>query len=151
MRTDLELHHATALRRAATSLAARTRVERAGELSLTQVAVLGQIATHGPVTPHEIGAQLRMSPQSLTRPLARLERAGLVERMPDPTDGRGALLQSTAAGIGALQAEMAPRDRWLASALAEVCTEQERALLDRAAELMQRLVEHGGRVAPHEP
>jgi DNA-binding MarR family transcriptional regulator len=142
---------AAALRRAATSLAARARVERAGELSLTQVAVLGRIATSGPITPREVGDQLRMLPQSLTRPLATLERKGLVWRTPDPSDGRAALLEITDGGLAALRDEMAPRDAWVAEAMAAVCTAEDRLTLRAAADLMRRMVEYGGSVAPVEP
>ena len=137
--TATERQKATALRRAATALAARTRVERAGSLSLNQTAVLGRIVTLGPITPGEVAAQLRMLPQSLTRTFAALEVAGYVRRMPDPDDGRAALLVATAEGRRAIQAEMAPRDRWLARAMATVLDDDERALLDDAAALMTRL------------
>ena len=141
---------AIALRRAATSLAARARVERAGELTLNQVAVLGRIATEGPITPRELGEELQMLPQSLTRPLASLDHAGLIRRMPDPADGRGALLEITEAGLASLRAEMAPRDRWVAAAVAAVCSEGDRDTLAAAAVIMQRLVDYGGPVAPVE-
>jgi len=148
MRTTAErTRHAAAIRRAATALAARARAERAGELSLNQVAVLGRVSTHGPITPGEVADQLRMLPQSLTRTFAALEAAGYVRRTPDPADGRQALLEATHAGVTALRHEMAPRDRWVARAMAEVLSPDEQDVLVRAADLMQRLVEFGGGVA----
>jgi DNA-binding MarR family transcriptional regulator len=142
---------AATLRRAVTSLAARTRAERGGALSLNQVAVLGRVMTHGPITPGEIAAQLRMLPQSLTRTFAALEAQGLMVRTPDPGDGRQYLLSVTGEGRAALRAEMAPRDRWLARAMNDVLTPEERDQLLTAAELMQRLVAAGGGVAVVEP
>lgn len=152
MRTTAgQLADAAVLRRAATALAARARVERAGHLTLTEVAVLGRVATHGPITPGEVADQLRMVPQSLTRSLASLQRRGAIRRTPDPTDRRAALLEITDVGRAALRAEMSPRDRWVARAIAEICTPDEQATLRAAAALMQRLVAHGGGVAPLEP
>jgi DNA-binding MarR family transcriptional regulator len=149
MRTNSStLQEAAILRRAATALAARARAERGGELTLTQVAVLGRIAVEGPITPREVAAELRMVPQSLTRPLAALESAGLVRRTPDPEDGRGALLHVTAAGRAALRAEMAPRDRWLARAISATCTAHERRTLAAAADIVATV---GAGVAPIEP
>jgi len=142
---------AAVLRRAVTALAARARAERGGGLSLNQVAVLGRVATHGPITPGEVAGQLRMLPQSLTRTFAALEELGHVVRTPDPADGRQYLLSVTAAGRSALRAEMAPRDRWLARAMNDVLTAEERTRLLEAAELLQRLVEAGGGVALVEP
>jgi len=92
-----------------------------------------------------------MLPQSLTRVLAALEADGLVARTPHPTDGRGALLHVTDSGLAALSAEMAPRDRWMAEAMAAVCGNEDREVLMRACEVMQRLVDFGDGVAPREP
>jgi DNA-binding MarR family transcriptional regulator len=138
---------ATAIRRGATSLAARTRAERGGVLSLSQIAVLGRLATRGPMTAGEVATQLRMQPQSLTRTFAALESAGLLRRTPDPTDGRQALLGITPAGRRALREEMAPRDAWLAHAIDLVLTPAERDLLVVAAQLMERVAEVGADVA----
>lgn len=145
--TSAQLDAAARLRRGATALAARTRVERLGDLSLNQVAVLGRIVTHGPMTPGEVGAQLRMLPQSLTRTFAALEAAGYVRRTPDPGDRRQALLEATSAGRAAIRDEMRPRDRWLARAMAEVLKPEEVDTLVRAAELMITLAEHDANVA----
>lgn len=139
------------LRQAVTALAARARAERGGALSLNQVAVLGRVAVQGPITPGEIADQLRALPQSLTRTFAALEHAGLLRRTPDPADGRQSLLALTPAGREALRAEMGPRDRWLARAMAAVLSPDEQRVLVEAAELMERLVEFGGRVAAVEP
>ena len=141
---------AVRMRQAITALDARARAERGGELPLTQVSVLGRVASQGPITPGELGAQLRMLPQSLTRPLSRLERSGLIRRTRDPTDGRSALLEVTDAGRATLQAEFAPLTRWLAAAVTAVCTDDDRAILEQATAVMQRLAEHGG-VVPREP
>jgi len=149
MRTTLD--EATLVQRAVTALDARARAERRGELPLTQISLLGRIVTQGPITPGELARQLRMLPQSLTRPLAKLERAGLVRRTADPTDGRGALLHATEAGHAAMRAEFAPRTAWLARAMDAVCDDDDRAALLRAAEVMQRMVDFGGGVAPREP
>lgn len=145
--TSTQLGEGAVVRRATSALAARARAERRGLLSLNQVAVLGRVATHGPVTPGEVAAQLGMLPQSLTRTFAALEDAGYLRRMPDPADGRQALLGITAEGRGALRAEMAPRDRWIARAMAATLTADERRTVLEAAELFERLVEFGGGVA----
>lgn len=142
---------AAVLRRAVTALAARARAERGGELSLNQVAVLGRVLRHGPITPGEVAAQLRMLPQSLTRTFAALEELGLMVRTPDPGDGRQALLSVTPAGRAALRAEMQPRDRWLARTMNDVLSPDERAQLLEAADLLQRLVDAGGGIAVVEP
>ena len=132
---------AAVVRRAATALAARARAERAGVLSLNQTAVLGRLIAYGAMTPGEVATQLHTQPQSLTRTFAALEAAGHLSRTPDPGDGRQYLLTITRAGRDALRAEMAPRDAWLAQAMAAMLGDDERAELMRAAHLLERLAE----------
>lgn len=52
----------------------------------------------GPVRQTELIAVLDSDSATITRMVQRLEKAGLVERAPDPHDGRATLVSSTAAG-----------------------------------------------------
>ncbi|MGY1741402.1 MULTISPECIES: MarR family winged helix-turn-helix transcriptional regulator [unclassified Blastococcus] len=72
-----------------------------------------------------------------SRQVAALERAGYVERRPDPQDGRASLLRLTGAGAAALATTRALRDEWAASALARWAE----ADVARLAELVERLLE----------
>ena len=125
--------------RGVTTLAARARVERTGALTLTETAVLGRLWSGGEMTPGELADRLGLQPQSLTRTLASLETAGQLQRTRDPSDGRQFLLSVTAAGARALNAEMQPRERWLAGVIEHQLTAAERDILLVAASLMERL------------
>lgn len=46
-----------------------------------------------PVTPGRLSKVMRLSPSSITTSLKRLEKAGLIKRETDPTDGRRILLR----------------------------------------------------------
>ena len=126
-------------------------VERAGVLSFNQAAVLGQLFKGGAMTPGEMADRLRMQPQSLTRTFAALDERGWVRRMPDPGDGRQALLSITAQGRRALADDMRPRDVWLAETIARELTEAERDVLVIAGRLMERLSEVDATPARVEP
>lgn len=52
----------------------------------------------GPVRQTELIAVLDSDSATITRMVQRLEKAGLVERAPDPNDGRATLVSSTSAG-----------------------------------------------------
>ncbi|WP_104526248.1 MarR family winged helix-turn-helix transcriptional regulator [Blastococcus atacamensis] len=54
-----------------------------------------------------------------SRQVAALERAGYVQRRPDPLDGRASLLRITARGLEALSTSRALRSEWAATALAD--------------------------------
>jgi len=153
MRTtqDDALAVAARIGRGASALAARTRAEQAGVLTLTETAVLGRLWSAGEMTPRELADRLRLRPQSLTRTLSSLEAGGQLRRTPDPADGRQSLLAITDAGVRALDAEMRPRDRWLAGVITRELSDAERDLLLVAATLMERLAQVDARAAKVEP
>jgi len=54
----------------------------------------------GPMRQTELASQLLFADSAgTTRKVQRLERAGYVRRIPDPSDGRATLVESTAAGL----------------------------------------------------
>jgi DNA-binding MarR family transcriptional regulator len=71
-----------------------------------------------------------------SRQIAVLERAGYVQRQPDPADGRASLLSLTRAGVDAIAQTRALRQDWALGALASWDEADARTLTD----LLDRLV-----------
>ena len=71
----------------------------------------------------------------------QLETQGLVERHADPDDGRSALIELTEAGRVELREDRGRREGWLAEAIEESFSDEEREVLDRAVRLLARLNE----------
>jgi DNA-binding MarR family transcriptional regulator len=140
--TDQPFGAAAAVRRGVMSLGRRLKLERppGGRTSL-ELSVLGHLHRRGPLTPGEIAAAERVQPQTLTRTLTGLESAGLISRTDHPEDGRRSLLTLTDSGRGALRADMAERDSWLAAAMSASLTSTETELLRLAAALLERLAD----------
>lgn len=91
--------------------------------------------------PRSIGALARAEQvrlPTMSRLVAALERDGLATRTPDPRDGRAFHVHPTARGRGVLQRGRARRVASLARRL-EQLSEDDRALLARAADLIERL------------
>jgi DNA-binding MarR family transcriptional regulator len=80
--------------------------------------------------PKELMRTMLLSSGGMTKRIDRLAAAGLVERLPDPSDRRGTLIRLTARGIAvideALPAHVATEERLLAP-----LTASERRTLDR--------------------
>lgn len=137
MPTDTAL--ASELRSTVMRLARRLRAERADTTwSLSQLATLGTLDRHGPLTPSELAAHERVQPPSMTRILATLEQAELVTRTDHPTDGRQVLMSVSPAGKAMLRADRQRRDAWLAQRMRDLPAE-DLAALRRAAEVLDRL------------
>lgn len=121
----------------------RLRQEAAGEtsgLTPTSVAALATIERHGPLTPSELAEIERVKRPSMTRTLGCLEREGLVERMPDPADGRSSLVSVNAAGRERLRRLRRRKNAYLARRLRRL-PEEDLATLERAAAILDRMRE----------
>src|SRR6202453_418757 len=85
-------------------LVRRLRQRKApGELTMPESTFLSRLDREGPATSSELAKQEQISPQSMGATLAGLEERGLVERQPDPGDGRNVLMSLTPAGRRALE------------------------------------------------
>jgi DNA-binding MarR family transcriptional regulator len=91
--------------------------------------LLGRLAESGPRRATDLAADTLLDLSTVSRQIRSLVERGLVERRPDPEDGRGALLSPTALGLAAVERYRAQRDRMLAEALAAWPAEDRHALV----------------------
>src|SRR6266545_1323023 len=140
MQTALPLDLATRMRLAVVRTARRLRQEASSGLSPSQGSALATIDRHGPLTPSELALRERVQRPTVTRMLARLEQSGLVARAADPADGRSCLVSLTPAGRELLGDVRGRKDAYLARLLQEL-DDDERAALDRAATILERVLE----------
>ncbi len=111
-----------------------------GDLSLSQMAVLGFLDREGPSTVTTLARAEGVRPQSMGATVAALEQAGLVTGAPDPADGRQNLLSLTRAAREWIEASRAAREDWLARAIRSHLSPAEQEQLGRAAALLRRIV-----------
>ena len=133
---------ASQLRNAIVRTSRALRQEAAGEsgLSPTQTAVLASINRSGPITPSELADLERVKRPTMTRTLGCLEREGLVERTPDPADGRSSLVAVNDAGRERLARLRRRKSAYLARRLRKLDPEEVETLA-RAAALLERMRE----------
>lgn len=81
----------------------------------TQGQILARIAARGPLRVGELAAELGVRQPTLSDAAAALLRKGLLERRPDPADGRAARLHLTAPGRELAEAARAPAPDLLAA------------------------------------
>jgi DNA-binding MarR family transcriptional regulator len=112
-----------------------------GQLTLPESSALARIDRGGPTTSAALAKVEQISPQSMGTTLGGLERRGLVERRPDPDDGRRVVLSLTEAGRAALASRRQAGTGRLAEALSTGFDGPELELLEAAAPLIERLAE----------
>jgi DNA-binding MarR family transcriptional regulator len=143
MPEDLDVNDvAAALRESIGLLLRRLRqVPAEGELTLPESAALTRLHRGGPATSSALAKLEQISPQSMGATLAALEARGLVERHPDPDDGRRVVLSITGAGRRLVHSKRNARTERLAKALAAGFSPAEIGQLMAAAPLLERLAQ----------
>jgi DNA-binding MarR family transcriptional regulator len=133
---------AARLRLAIVRTARRLRQEAAGatELTPTAASALATVERHGPLTPSELAEIERVKRPTATRTLRALTDAGLVDRAPDPDDGRSALVSVSAAGREQLRRLRGRKNAYLARRMRELPADDV-ATLERAASILERILE----------
>ena len=137
---------ASQVRASVTRLARTLRRESATDLSPTLLIALATIEAHGPMTPGDLASHERVRKPTVTRILGTLTERGLVERTPDPLDGRMAWIQLTPEGRKLLRKVRRRRDEFLGSRM-RALSPSELSVLEHATSILDHLA--GG--AEHDP
>lgn len=108
------------------------------DLTLTQVSALAIIWREGPITAGDLAQREQVRPPSITRVVDGLEKAGVVVRKDNPSDGRQVLVEITPEGASRMESYVESRQAWLAQQLAELSV-KDREILHRAAAILDHL------------
>lgn len=117
------------------SLSERADVTCCG-MTVAQAATLETLAVEGPLRLGDLGRRLGITPSTLTRNLVRLEDRGLIERFPDPVDGRAAVAGLTPAGRDAARAVEEYEARFAESVLEAITPERRGSVVEGLGELL---------------
>lgn len=112
------------------------------DLTPSQTAVLIRLWKEGASSASVLAGAEGVRPQSMATIVAALEQRGLIERTPDPEDGRRQLISLTELGRQRGQSNRQVRVEWLESAMQERYTNAERRVILDALSLLERLTEH---------
>jgi DNA-binding MarR family transcriptional regulator len=112
-----------------------------GDLTSSETSALARLDRTGPTTAAELARLERISQQSMGATVGALMERGLVERVPDPSDGRRSILSISAAGTELLKRRRSARSEHLSAALESGFTRAELKQLRVAAPLIERLAQ----------
>jgi DNA-binding MarR family transcriptional regulator len=112
---------------AALGRSARVIEQRTG-VTNAQLFLLQQIAADTNLSVNELAARALTHQSTASVVLSRLERRGLVQRVPSPVDGRSVVLRLTAAGQRLLRRAPAPATSEIVDAIARMTASEVRML-----------------------
>jgi DNA-binding MarR family transcriptional regulator len=114
--------------------------------------VLASLRRTGPpheLSPTELYRSLMRTSGAMSNRLQRLERSGLIERAPDPGDGRGMLVRLTPEGLDLVD-EIAPQHMETERRLLEALTAKQRETLESALRRLLGSLEQASAGPPQE-
>jgi DNA-binding MarR family transcriptional regulator len=135
--TDDEL--APRLRAAVTRLHRRLRQQSLAGLSPAQGSALATVGRLGTPTLGELAVAEQVQPPTMTRLVAGMEAAGLLERLADAADGRVSRVRMTANGRRTIERIRSQKNAFLAQRFAAL-DPAEHAALGELTELLEKLV-----------
>ncbi|HEY3688080.1 MAG TPA: MarR family transcriptional regulator [Streptosporangiaceae bacterium] len=119
------------------------QVPTGGGLTMPERTALSRLGRMGPTTSSALAREVQITAQAMGATLTKLRARGLVERRPDPEDGRRVVLSVTAAGRQALKDKRNARAELISRALAGgMFTPAELERLADAAALLDRLAQN---------
>jgi DNA-binding MarR family transcriptional regulator len=111
------------------------------DLTPSQTAVLTRLYKDGASSASGLAGAEGVRPQSMATIVAALEQRGLIERTPDPEDGRRQVVSLTGQGRRRAKSDRQARQEWLARAIQERYSERERRVILDALSLLERLTD----------
>ena len=113
----------------------------AGDLTQSQLAVLGHLDRNGPTTVTALAKLEGVRSQSMGATVAALEAAGMVKGSPNPNDGRQTILSLTPACVTLIKNGRAARTDWLLKTIETRLSSREQEQLAAAIKLLNRIVD----------
>jgi len=115
------------------------RLPTVQQLGFSSLSVVHTLSRRGPMRLTSLTATEQLTQPAITSLVSRLERDGLVERRPDPSDGRAVLVALTPAGADLVRARHTNRVARLTQLLAGV-DDDEREAIARSIPALRRVI-----------
>lgn len=116
------------------------RLPSVRRFNFSTLSVLHTLDRTGPMRLTDLLPTEQLKQPALTSLVAKLEQDGLLQRRPDPSDGRASLISLTGAGREIVRSRHAHRVAKL-TALVDRLTPEERAVLAGSVDVLHRLTE----------
>jgi len=119
----------------------RKQSSTADKLSLTERSIIALLDKHVELLPNELAAMEKITTQSMSQILSKLQQMELIKRRISETDKRKAIITLSDLGRTLLNQVRNERNEWLNKALEATCTTGEKELLKRAIGPLTKLVD----------
>jgi DNA-binding MarR family transcriptional regulator len=141
--TDRDIEVAAALRTVIHRVVKllRRKVHTESEYSLTERSVMGALYHRGELPPSTLAQLEQVTSQSMSQIINHLNEAGMIRKTPSGEDKRMVLLSLTAAGRAYVEDNRQRKQEWLAHALFQKVSDEEKGVLMEATKILIKIIE----------
>ncbi|HUB60914.1 MAG TPA: MarR family transcriptional regulator [Puia sp.] len=141
--TDRDIEVAAALRTVIHRVVKllRRKVHTESEFSLTERSVMGSLYHQGELPPSTLAQLEKVTTQSMSQIINHLYELGMIRKTPSGEDKRMVLLSLTPAGRAYAEDIRQRKQEWLANALQQKVTAEEKDVLMEAMKILIRIIE----------
>lgn len=119
----------------------RRETHAEGQLSLTERSVMGSLYQHRELAPSALAQLEKVTTQSMSQIINHLYELELIEKSPSGEDKRMVLLSLTAKGKRYVEDNRRQKQEWLAQALHENVSDNEKDVLMDALKILIRIID----------
>jgi DNA-binding MarR family transcriptional regulator len=117
----------------------RKQMQSVNTYSMTELETIGHLMHHGPLLPTELAARTRITTQSMSQILKKIEEEGMIKRTASKEDKRKVYISLTAAGKKTVEKTRYEKDEWLKTAIEQSLSAKEKELLVKALPVLNKL------------
>ena len=119
----------------------RRQMSSANNYSMTELETIRHLFRSASLLPSELAALTKITTQSMSQVLSKLEGQGLIKRTPSKKDGRKVCISLTVFGKKMVEKTRYDCDEWLKGIIETSLTAKEKDLLERALPVINKLIE----------
>ncbi|NLR66858.1 MarR family transcriptional regulator [Chitinophaga varians] len=120
----------------------RKQVYSTEGFSLSELSTLSYVYQQGAMFPSELAELVKVKNQSMSQILNSLETGGLITRTQSPEDKRKMSVTITPKGKKMVEKTRHERDEWLAEAIEQTLSKEEKKLLTTVLPLLNKIADY---------
>ena len=117
----------------------RKQTQAANNYSMTEIETISHLIRNAYMLPTELASLTRITTQSMSQILKKMEKEGVIKRAPSKDDKRKVYISLTSSGKKTVEKTRYEKDEWLKSQIEKSLSMKEKELLVKALSLLNKL------------
>ena len=117
----------------------RKQTQAANTYSMTEIETISHLIRNGSLLPTELASLTRITTQSMSQIIKKMEEEGIIKRTPSKEDKRKVYISLTSSGKKTVEKTRYEKDEWLKTIIEKSLSTKEKELLIKALSVLNKL------------